>query len=245
VDVPIVGDAKNILGQLLEEIKKASDTLDWLKTIEAWKKKHPLTYKEDGKIKPQFVIEQIYEATKGEAIITTEVGQNQMWAAQWYKYTSPRTFISSGGLGTMGFGFPAAMGAKVGCPEKQVFDIAGDGSIQMNIQELATCVCNKIHVKVAILNNGYLGMVRQWQELFYKKRYSHSCLYNPDFVKLAESYGAMGIRVTKKEEVRPAIEKALKTDNVVFIDFHIEPEENVYPMVPAGEAINRMIGGMA
>jgi len=246
VDVPIVGDAKNILGQILEEIKKVPDTAAWLSTIDSWKKKYPLTYKDDGsKVKPQYVIEQIYEVTRGEAIVTTEVGQNQMWAAQWYKYDYPRTFISSGGLGTMGFGFPAAMGAKMGCPDKTVIDIAGDGSIQMNIQELATCVCNKINVKVAILNNGYLGMVRQWQELFYKKRYSHTCLYNPDFVKLAESYGAMGIRVTKKEEVRSAIEKALSIDNTVFIDFRVEPEENVYPMVPAGEAINRMIGGMA
>ncbi len=245
VDIPIVGDAKNVLGQVLEEIGKAPDSADWLKTIETWKKKYPLTYKREGKLKPQYVIEQIDEATKGEALITTEVGQNQMWACQWYKYSHPRTFISSGGLGTMGFGFPAAMGAKLGCPEKTVFDIAGDGSIQMNIQELATCVCNKINVKVAILNNGYLGMVRQWQELFYKKRYSHTCLSNPDFVKLAESYGAVGIRVTKKDEVRPAIEKAIAIDNTVFIDFHIEQEENVYPMVPAGEAINRMIGGMA
>ena len=245
VDIPIVGDARNILGQLQEEIKDTPDTQEWLKTISTWKKKYPLMYKDEGKIKPQYVIEQIYEATHGEAIITTEVGQNQMWSCQWYQYDHPRTFISSGGLGTMGFGFPAAMGAKVGRPEKEVFDIAGDGSIQMNIQELATCVANKIHVKVAILNNGYLGMVRQWQELFYKKRYSYTTLYNPDFVKLAESYGAVGIRVTKKEEVRPAIEKALSVENTVFIDFQIEPEENVYPMVPAGEAINRMIGGMA
>ena len=245
VDIPIVGDAKNILGQLLEELKEVPDTSVWLATIESWKKKYPLQYKDDGKIKPQYVIEQIYEATKGEAIITTEVGQNQMWACQWYKYIHPRTFISSGGLGTMGFGFPAAMGAKMGCPEKIVFDIAGDGSIQMNIQELATCVSNKINVKVAILNNGYLGMVRQWQELFYKKRYSYTSITGPDFVKLAESYGALGIRATKKEEVRPAIEKALSVENTVFIDFHIEPEENVFPMVPAGEAINRMIGGMA
>jgi acetolactate synthase-1/2/3 large subunit len=245
VDVPIVGDAKNILGQLQEEIKSTPDISEWLKTVEAWKKKHPMRYKDEGRIKPQYVIEQIDEATKGDAIITTEVGQNQMWAAQWYKYTKPRTFISSGGLGTMGFGFPAAMGAKVGCPDKTVIDIAGDGSIQMNIQELATCVCNKINVKVAILNNGYLGMVRQWQELFYKKRYSQVCISAPDFVKLAESYGAVGIKVTKKEEVRPAIEKALETENTVFIDFHIEPEENVYPMVPAGEAINRIIGGLA
>ncbi len=245
VDVPIVGDARNVLGQLLQELKNSPQTKDWLKTIEGWKKRYPLTYKKEGRIKPQYVIEQIYEVTKGEAIITTEVGQNQMWAAQWYNYTKPRTFISSGGLGTMGFGFPAAMGAKIGCPDKIVIDIAGDGSIQMNIQELATCVCNKINVKVAILNNGYLGMVRQWQELFYKKRYAHTCLHNPDFVKLAESYGAVGIRVTRKEEVRKAIEKALSIDNVVLIDFHIDPEENVYPMVPAGEAINRMIGGMA
>jgi len=245
VDVPIVGDAKNILGQLLEEVKGNPDISEWEKTVEDWKKKHPMRYKDDGKIKPQYVVEQIDEATKGDAIITTEVGQNQMWAAQWYKYNKPRTFISSGGLGTMGFGFPAAMGAKVGCPDKTVIDIAGDGSIQMNIQELGTCVCNKINVKVAILNNGYLGMVRQWQELFYKRRYSQVCITSPDFVKLAESYGAVGIKVTKKEEVRPAIEKALEIENTVFIDFHIEPEENVYPMVPAGEAINRIIGGLA
>jgi acetolactate synthase-1/2/3 large subunit len=245
VDVPIVGDAKNILGQLLEEVDKAPDFSEWVKTVEAWKKRHPLQYRDEGAIKPQYVIEQIYEATAGRAIITTEVGQNQMWAAQWYKYDYPRSFISSGGLGTMGFGFPAAMGAKVGCPGKTVFDIAGDGSIQMNIQELATCVCNKINVKVAILNNGYLGMVRQWQELFYKKRYSQVCLANPDFVKIAEGYGAVGLCVNKKEEVRPAIEKALKIDNTVFIDFRIEPEENVYPMVPAGEALNRMIEGLA
>ena len=245
VDVPIVGDAKNILRELLGEIKKSPDTSEWLKTVDAWKEKHPLSYKEGNMVKPQYVIEQIYDATKGEAIITTEVGQNQMWAAQWYSYTKPRTFISSGGLGTMGFGFPAAMGAKVGCPDKIVFDIAGDGSIQMNIQELATCVCNKINVKVAILNNGYLGMVRQWQELFYKKRYSHVCITSPDFVKLAESFGAVGIFVTKKEEVRPAIDKALDIENTVFIDFRIEPEENVFPMVPAGQAINQMISGLA
>jgi len=245
VDIPIVGDARNILGELLEELNKLPDTPEWLEYVATLKKKHPLRYKDTDRIKPQYVIEQIYEATKGEAIITTEVGQNQMWAAQWYKYTRPRTFISSGGLGTMGFGFPAAMGAKAGCPEKVVFDIAGDGSIQMNIQELATCVCNKINVKVAILDNGYLGMVRQWQELFYHKRYSYTCISAPDFVKLTESFGAVGILVTRKEEVRPAIDKAIATDNTVFIDFRIDPEENVFPMVPAGEAINRMIGGMA
>jgi len=246
VDIPIVGDAKNILGELLEQVKTIPDTLEWLKTIEGFKKKFPLKYSKEGsKIKPQYVIEQLDEATKGDAVITTEVGQNQMWATQWYKYNHPRTFISSGGLGTMGFGFPAAMGAKLGCPDKQVIDIAGDGSIQMNIQELATCVCNKINVKVFILNNGYLGMVRQWQELFYKRRYAHTCISGPDFVKLAESFGAVGIRVTKKEDVRPAIEKALSIENTVFVDFHIEPEENVFPMVPAGEAINQMIEGLA
>jgi acetolactate synthase-1/2/3 large subunit len=245
VDIPVVGDVKHVLGQLLEEIKAPCDTDAWLKMVDGWKKKYPLAYKDKKRISPQYIMEEIYKVTKGEAIITTEVGQNQMWAAQWYKYTHPRTFISSGGLGTMGFGFPAAMGAKIGCFDKQVFDIAGDGSIQMNIQEIATCVCNKINVKVAILNNGYLGMVRQWQELFYKRRYSYTCITGPDFVKLAESYGAVGIRVTKKEEVRKALEKAISIDNVVFIDFHIEEEENVFPMVPAGEAINRMIGGMA
>jgi acetolactate synthase-1/2/3 large subunit len=245
VDVPIVGDARNILGELLEQIKKVPDTSEWLKYVEGLKRKHPMKYKDDEKLRPQYVVEQIYEATKGDAIITTEVGQNQMWAAQWYKYTHPRTFISSGGLGTMGFGFPAAMGAKLGRPEKHVIDIAGDGSIQMNIQELATCVCNKINVKVMILNNGYLGMVRQWQELFYKKRYSHVCISGPDFVALAKSYGALGILVTKKEEVRPAIDKALSIDNTVFVDFRIEQEENVFPMVPAGEAINKIIGGLA
>ncbi|RJP27958.1 MAG: biosynthetic-type acetolactate synthase large subunit [Candidatus Omnitrophota bacterium] len=245
VDIPIVGDAKNILGEFLEQMKKFPDTSDWLEMISSWKKKHPLRYKMEGKIKPQYVIEQLCEATKGEAVIVTEVGQNQMWAAQWYKYNHPRTFISSGGLGTMGFGFPAAMGAKVGCPDKVVVDIAGDGSIQMNIQELATCICNNINVKIFILNNGYLGMVRQWQELFYKKRYSHTCISGPDFVKLAESFGAVGIRVTKNEDVRPAIEKALSTDNTVLIDFQIEQEENVFPMVPAGEALNRMIEGLA
>jgi acetolactate synthase-1/2/3 large subunit len=245
VDIPIVGDAKDALRQLIAFTKDKPNTDSWLKKIEQWKQKHPLKYKQDDKLRPQFVIEQIYEATKGDAIITTEVGQNQMWAAQWYKYDYPRTYLSSGGLGTMGYGFPAAIGAKIGRPDKIVFDIAGDGSIQMNIQELATAVTYKIPVKIAVLNNGYLGMVRQWQELFYKGRYSYTTLVNPDFVKLAESYGAVGIRVTKKGEVRSAIEKALSIDKIVMLDFHIEPEENVFPMVPAGEAINRMIGGMA
>jgi acetolactate synthase-1/2/3 large subunit len=244
VDIPIVGDARDILKKLNGVVKKP-DTKEWLKKVERWKAEFPLKYKDDEKLRPQYVVEQIYEATKGSAIITTEVGQNQMWAAQFFKYSKPRTLLSSGGLGTMGYGFPAAIGAKLGRPDAAVFDIAGDGSIQMNIQELATAVIEKIPVKVAILNNCYLGMVRQWQELFYKKRYSYTCLGGtcPDFVKLAESYGAVGLRITRKEDVRPAIDKALSIDNVVFMDFHVEQEENVFPMVPAGEAINRMISG--
>ena len=248
VDIPCIGDAKGILKELTKTIKKKPNTKEWLAKIETWKKKAPLTYKKDDKLRPQYIIEEINKATKGDAIITTEVGQNQMWAAQYICSTKPRTFLTSGGLGTMGYGFPAAIGAKLGRPEKIVFDIAGDGSIQMNIQELATAVLNKIHVKIAVLNNCYLGMVRQWQELFYEKRYSHTLLSTcncPDLVKLAESYGAMGIRVTKKKDVRRAIEKAIKEPNTVLIDFKIENEENVLPMVPAGQAINRMIGGMA
>jgi len=212
VDIPIVGDAKLVLEELNKMVKKP-DIGNWLKQIDAWKKRAPLSYKDDSKLRPQYVVEEIYKQTKGDAIIVTEVGQNQMWAAQYYQYTKPRTYISSGGLGTMGYGFPAAIGVQVGCPKKTVFDIAGDGSIQMNIQELATAVIEKIPVKIAILNNCYLGMVRQWQELFYKKRYSYTCLskgncYIPDFVKLAESYGAKGLRVSKKIDVSGAIKKA-------------------------------------
>jgi len=247
VHIPIVGDARDVL-QKLNKIIKAPDTAKWLERIAHLKKQYPLKYDDTGDIiKPQYVVEQIYEATKGDAIITTEVGQNQMWAAQFYKYTLPRTFLSSGGLGTMGYGFPAAIGAQVAYPNKTVFDIAGDGSIQMNIQELATAVINKLPVNIAILNNCCLGMVRQWQELFYKKRYSHTCFASgcPDFVKLAQAYGAVGIRVTKKADVAPAIKQAIETKNTVILDFIVEKEENVFPMVPAGEAINRMIGGMA
>jgi len=246
VDIPIVGDARRVLKGLIKAVKKP-DTGTWLKRIAELKEKFRLKYKDDDKIRPQYVIEEIWNATKGDAVICTEVGQNQMWAAQYYKFMKPRTILSSGGLGTMGYGFPAAIGAQIGCPKSAVFDIAGDGSIQMNIQELATAVINKLPIKIIILNNSCLGMVRQWQELFYKKRYSHTCFTGacPDFVKLAQAYGAVGIRVTKKDEVKSAIDKALNTDNVVVMDFHIEKEENVFPMVPAGEAINRMIGGMA
>jgi len=247
VDIPIVADAKDAIKKLIRIVHPPKIS-DWLKQIEEWKKKYPLVYKDEGdEIKPQYVVEQIYEATKGDAIICTEVGQNQMWAAQYFKYRKPRTYISSGGLGTMGYGFPAAIGAQIGCPEKKVFDIAGDGSIQMNIQELSTAVANKLPVKIAILNNYNLGMVRQWQELFYKKRYSYTLIKEgcPDFVKVAQAYGATGMDVTKKDEVRKAIDEALKIKGPVFLNFLIREEENVFPMVPTGEAINRMIGGMA
>lgn len=249
VDVPIVGDAKNILGQLIEEIDESSLSSlgDWHKKIKNWKKSHPLTYKKEksGKIKPQYIIEEIYRQTKGKAIIATEVGQNQMWASQFYKFDYPRHFLSSGGLGTMGYGFPAAIGAKIANPAKEVIVIAGDGSIQMNIQELATLSSYNIKVKIVILNNHYLGMVRQWQELFYNRRYSGTPLKNPNFVKVAEGYGIKGIQVKKVNEVKKAIKEVILAKSPVLADFWIEEEENVFPMVPAGEAINRMIGGMA
>ena len=244
VDIPVVGDAADILQGLLERVEER-DRSAWLAQIEAWKKQHPLKYNGDG-LKPQYVVQQICEASGGKAIVTTEVGQNQMWAAQWFTHRHPRHFLTSGGLGTMGYGFPAAIGAQVGVPDAIVVDVAGDGSIQMNIQELAPAVYNKIPVKICILNNGYLGMVRQWQELFYKKRYSGTELSgNPDFVRVAEAYGAKGRRVTAKEEVRPALDEAFADRDVWILDFHIDREENVFPMVPAGEAIDRMIGGMA
>ncbi len=246
VDIPIVGDARNILMELNKLVKK-KNLGDWFKDINGWKKENPLTYKNDGKLRPQYVVEKISEITDSKAIIATEVGQNQMWAEQFYKYDYPRSFITSGGLGTMGYGFPASIGAKVAKPEKIVFDIAGDGSFQMNIQELATAVFYKIPVKVAILNNGYLGMVRQWQEFFYKRRYSSTILEggNPDFIKIAEAYGAVGIRVTEKKDVVPAIKKALSVDKPVVLDFHVEREENVLPMVPAGAALDDIIRGLA
>ncbi|MGA1795170.1 MAG: biosynthetic-type acetolactate synthase large subunit [bacterium] len=242
VHMPIVGNAREILADLCT-MTEPREHPEWLTRIEEWKREYPLSYEHsDSEIKPQYVIEQICDITGGEAIVTTEVGQNQMWAAQFYHPKHPRSFISSGGLGTMGFGFPAAIGAKVGCPDRVVFDIAGDGSFQMNIQELATAVQNKINVKIAILNNGFLGMVRQWQEIFFGRRYSHTCLdENPDFVAIAKGYRAEGIVVTRPEEVRPAIEEAIGIEKPVVIDFHVSPEENVYPMVPPGGAINQML----
>jgi len=248
VDVPIVGDAKNVLSAFLAAYLKIAektgmpDRKVWLDLIAEWKEKYPLKYKFTDVIKPEYVIEQIFEMTGGDAIVTTEVGQNQMWAAQYYTALKPRTFISSGGLGTMGFGFPAAIGAQFGRRDKIVFDIAGDGSFQMVSQELATAVINHLPVKVAIMNNGYLGMVRQWQELLYKRRYSHTCLEScPDFVKLAEAYGAVGLRATKPQEVKPVLEQAINNGQVTVIDFRIEREENVFPMVTPGSAINYML----
>jgi acetolactate synthase-1/2/3 large subunit len=245
VDIPVVGDVRLVF-QALNKIVKPGKCGPWLKQIQSWKKEFPLFYRDTGPIPPQYVIEQIYKAVGGKAIICTEVGQNQMWTAQFYPFTEPRTFLSSGGLGTMGYGFPAAIGVQVAFPDRIVFDIAGDGSIQMNIQEMTTAVVNKLPVKIAILNNGYLGMVRQWQELFYKKRYAGTILEgNPDFVKLAEAYGAMGIRVEEKKEVFPALEKALQYPGPVILDFKVAGEENVFPMVPAGSNIRQMISGMA
>jgi len=249
VDIPIVGDCKRALRQLIKifEEEPVEDLearrAPWLEQIREWRETYPLAYEQKGDIiRPQFVVEKIYELSEGNAIITTEVGQNQMWAAQYYHFTEPRTLLTSGGLGTMGYGLPAAIGAQVACPDKLVIDIAGDGSIQMNIQELSTAVCNDLPVKVAILNNSYLGMVRQWQELFYERNYCETCLRgSPDFVKLAEAYGAVGFRVAKPEEVEPVLKEAFSVKKPVIIDFIVEEEEDVYPMVPAGKTINEML----
>ncbi|MGQ9629932.1 MAG: biosynthetic-type acetolactate synthase large subunit [bacterium] len=243
VHIPIVGDARNILIELNKRVEKSNGNPEWLNQIAQWKEEYPLRYRRSDKvIKPQYVVEQIYELTGGEAIIATEVGQNQMWAAQYYKYNYPRHFVSSGGLGTMGFGFPAAIGAQVGRPDKTVIDIAGDGSIQMNIQELITVAQYRLPVKIAILNNHFLGMVRQWQQLFFNKRYSESCLSaSPNFAKLAEAYGVLGMNITKPDEVRPAIERALNHNGPVVMNFEVAREENVYPMVPAGAPTYDMI----
>jgi acetolactate synthase-1/2/3 large subunit len=249
VDIPIVGDCRDALAKLNLALPKEEKTdwrkvhQPWLGQIKEWKDTHPLVYDQGkGEIKPQYVVEKIYEMTQGKAIISTEVGQNQMWAAQYYLFDRPNSFITSGGLGVMGFGFPAAIGAQVGCPDRLVIDIAGDGSIQMNIQEMATAVANQIPVKIAILNNGYLGMVRQFQELFYEKRYSQTFLKgNPDFVKLAEAYGAVGLRATRLEEVVPVIEKGLAVKGPVIMDFLVCAEECVAPMVPAGKGMTEML----
>jgi acetolactate synthase-1/2/3 large subunit len=252
VDIPIVADCQYALTAInswffkepgINLKEEAAQHEPWLETIREWNEKYPMTYKDEGElIKPQYVVEMLDKLTGGDAIITTEVGQNQMWTAQFFKFNKPRRFVTSGGLGTMGFGLPAAIGAQMAFPDKVVIDVAGDGSIQMNIQELATARQFNCPVKVAILNNSYLGMVRQWQELFYDKRYSSTVMETaPDFVKLAEAYGAVGLRATKKSEVVPVIKKALKTKNVVIMDFTVVREEKVYPMVPAGKATTEML----
>ncbi|RZD18468.1 MAG: biosynthetic-type acetolactate synthase large subunit [Candidatus Acididesulfobacter diazotrophicus] len=250
IDIPVVGDVKSVLRSMIEILALKSKEIEstqykrmkWLEELNMYKYEHPLSYKMTDIIKPQYVVEKIYELTNGEAIIATEVGQNQMWTAQFYKFKKPRSLLTSGGLGTMGYGFPAAIGAQVAYPDRTVFDIAGDGSIQMNIQELATAVQYNLPIKIAIINNNFLGMIRQWQELFYEKRYSFSNLnVNPDFVKLAESYGAVGLRAKKPEEVEDILKTALSIKKPVIMDFVVAQEEGVYPMVTPGSPITGML----
>jgi len=242
VDIPIVGDIKNVLSELLPLLSPQEHPV-WLDKIEEWKKKYVLTYDKEGEfIPPQMVVATLSELTGGEAIICTEVGQNQMWAAQFYSFTRPRSLITSGGLGTMGFGFPAAVGAQIGNPDRLVVDIAGDGSIQMNLQELATLSTYKLPVKIVILNNGYLGMVRQWQELFCERRYSATPLQNPDFCRLAEAYGIKALEAKKPEEVGSVLKEAVNHPGPVLVNCYINPEENVVPMVPPNAGIKDMLG---
>lgn len=245
-DCYVIGDARRILEELTSRVKPLHIE-DWLEQLNEWKIKHPLAYTqgEHEGLKSQYVIEEISRHAKRDAVVTTEVGQHQMWTAQFWNFTTPRTNITSGGLGTMGFGFPAAIGACFARPGEDVWCVAGDGSIQMNIQELATAVDHELPVKVAILDNNYLGMVRQWQEIFYDKRYSYSYLPGPDYVKLAESFGALGLRASKKHEVADVIEKAQNHKGPVLIHFQVKKEDNVFPMVPAGRSNSEMIEGMA
>jgi acetolactate synthase-1/2/3 large subunit len=247
--IPIVGDAKNILPRLTAEYRALdtdSSRLDgWWSRIETWRERHPLGYEDskDSEIKPQYMVEALYEATGGDAIVASDVGQHQMWAAQYYHFRQPRRWINSGGLGTMGFGLPAAMGAKVGRPDETVVCLAGDGSVQMNMQELATCAQEGIAIKVFIMNNGYLGMVRQWQELFWDKRYSHVDMGQfPDYVKLAEAYGATGMRFEDKRTLVSDMKDAIATDGPVLVDVRVTREENTYPMIPAGQPARNMVG---
>jgi acetolactate synthase-1/2/3 large subunit len=247
--IPIVGDAKNILPRLTAEYRalapESSRLEEWWTRIHAWQERHPLAYEDstDAEIKPQFMIQALYEATGGDAIVTSDVGQHQMWTAQYFNFTEPRRWINSGGLGTMGFGLPAAMGAKVGCPDETVVCVAGDGSVQMNVQELATCAQEGIAIKVFIMNNGYLGMVRQWQELFWDKRYSQVDTGRfPDFVKLADAYGATGLRFEDKRTLINDMREALAIDGPVLVDVRVTREENTYPMIPAGQPARNMVG---
>ncbi len=251
VDIPIVGDCRKALAKMLKFLKDTGISGDiwkaqhnaWWEQLTAWEKRHPLSYKYDPNIiKPQYVIERLYEMTKGKAIITTEVGQNQMWTAQFYKFDQPRSLLSSGGLGTMGYGLPAAIGAQMAFPDRLVVDVAGDGSIQMNIQELATAMEQKLPIKIIILNNQFLGMVRQWQELFYEKRYSATDFQmTPDFIKIAEAYGAKGMRATKPDEVDKTLKEGLEHPGLTIMEFIIAREEGVFPMVPAGKATTEML----
>jgi acetolactate synthase I/II/III large subunit len=247
--IPIVGDAKHVLAKLLIEYRAIGPDParleSWWSRIDGWKTKYPLAYEDssDTEIKPQYMVQALYEATGGEAIVTSDVGQHQMWTAQYYDFPKPRRWINSGGLGTMGFGLPAAMGAAVGCPDQVVCCIAGDGSVQMNAQELATCAQEKIPIKVFIMNNGYLGMVRQWQELFWDGKYSHVETGEfPDFVKLAEAYGATGMRFEDKTTLVADMKRAIETPGPVFVDVRVTREENTYPMIPAGQAAREMVG---
>jgi acetolactate synthase I/II/III large subunit len=247
--IPIVGDAKNILPRLTAEYRALSADPgrleEWWSRIRLWQERHPLAYADstDAEIKPQYMVQSLYEATGGDAIVVSDVGQHQMWTAQYFHFAKPRRWINSGGLGTMGFGLPAAMGAKVGCPDDTVVCIAGDGSVQMNAQELATCAQEGIAIKVFIMNNGYLGMVRQWQELFWDRRYSQVDMgQHPDFVKLAEAYGATGIRLTDKRTLVTDFKEALATDGPVVVDVRVTREENTYPMIAPGQAARDMVG---
>ncbi len=247
--IPIVGDARNILPRLTAEYRALEADPgrleEWWSRIKVWQERHPLRYEDstDSEIKPQFMVQSLYEATGGDAIVTSDVGQHQMWTAQYYHFPQPRRWINSGGLGTMGFGLPAAMGAKVGCPDQTVVCIAGDGSIQMNMQELATCTQEGIGIKVCIMNNGYLGMVRQWQELFWDKRYSQVEMGEwPDFVRLAEAYGATGLRLHDKSTLVADMKDALAMDGPVLVDVRVTREENTYPMIPAGQPARNMVG---
>jgi acetolactate synthase I/II/III large subunit len=247
--IPIVGDARNIIPRLTAEYRaleaNPARLEEWWSRIRSWQDRHPLRYEDskDSEIKPQYLIQALYEATGGDAIVTSDVGQHQMWTAQYFHFRRPRQWINSGGLGTMGFGLPAAMGAKVGCPDETVICVAGDGSVQMNMQELATCAQDGIPVKVFIVNNGYLGMVRQWQELFWDRRYSQVDMGQwPDFVKVAEAYGATGIRLSDKATLVDDVKQALATDGPVLVDVRVTREENTYPMIPAGQPARNMVG---
>ncbi|MBW6509978.1 MAG: biosynthetic-type acetolactate synthase large subunit [Desulfuromonadales bacterium] len=251
VDLPIVGDLLDVLTKLKASFDQKTEQLgvfreqllEWQSRIAAWRERHPIAYQpSDTVIKPQYVIQKLRELSNDDAIIATEVGQHQMWTAQFFSFSQPRTFLTSGGLGTMGFGLPAALGAQVAFPERQVIDISGDGSFQMNSQELATLVQYQLPVKIVILNNNYLGMVRQWQQMFFEKRYSQTVLELPiDFVKLAEAYGAIGFNTSRVDEVEAVIQEAFATPGPVLMNFNISRDENVLPMVPAGKAIHEMV----